>query len=111
MGQLGPGGEVAFPSGGDFHPQKISQHLRIGQLLAGGGVQGIVQGLDGLLQPQGLQMLAGLLQGDHLAPPRAANSYTSRERRSTSPKGTCTATASRRGRLSPGAIPPTDRAG
>ena len=39
-----------------------------------------------------------LLQGDHLAPPTAASSYTSKERSSTSPTGTCTATASRRGR-------------
>ena len=39
-------------------------------------------------------MLAGLFQGDHLAPPTVASSYTSRERSSTSPTGTATATAS-----------------
>ncbi len=96
----GLGGEVALPPGSDLRAQQFGQHLGIGQLLAGGGVQGVVQDLNRLLEAQGFQMLAGLFQGDHAAPP-ATSSYTSRERRSTSPTGICTATASLRGRLSP----------
>ena len=45
------------------------------------------------LGTQGIQVLAGLFQGDHRTPPAAASSYTSRERRSTSHTGACTATA------------------
>ena len=55
---------------------------------------GVVQDLHGLLEAQGFQVLTGLFQGDYRAPPMAASSYSSRERRSTSPAGTCTATAS-----------------
>ena len=36
VGQSGPSGEVAFPTGGYFH----AQHLGIGQLLVGRGIQG-----------------------------------------------------------------------
>ena len=74
VGQLGPGGEVAFPPSSHLHPQQVGQHLRVGQLLAGGGVQGVVQGLDGLFQSQGLQVFASLFQRDHRVPPRAASS-------------------------------------
>ena len=74
VGQLGPGGEVALPAGGHFRPQQLSQHLRIGQLLVGGSVEGVVQGFHCLLEAEGLQVLAGLLQGHHLAPPAAARS-------------------------------------
>ena len=92
--------EVAFPTSGDFHAQEFGQHLGIGQLLAGGGVQDVVQDFDGLLEAQGFEMLTSLFQGDHATPP-ATSSYTSRERRSTSAAGICTAMASFRGRLSP----------
>ena len=95
MRQAGPSGEVSFPAGVHFNSQQFGQHLGIGQLLAGCGVQGVVQDLDGLLEAQGLQVLAGLFQGDHCTPPTAASSYTSRERRSTSPTGACTAIADR----------------
>ena len=74
MRQLGPGGEIPLPSGFHLSAEQLLQHLRIGQLLGGGGVQGVVQDLHGLLEPQGFQMLAGLLQGDHAAPPTAASS-------------------------------------
>ena len=50
-----------------------------------------------LLQSQGLQVLAGLLQGDHPAPPVAASSCTSSGRCSTWPAGVCTANAALRG--------------
>ena len=100
MGQPSSGGEVAFSPGGYLYAEQFGQHLRIGQLPTGGGVKGIVQDLHGLLEAQGFQVLARLFQSDH-ATPAAASSYTSRERRSTSPVGICTATASFRGRLSP----------
>ena len=86
-------GQVALSTGGDFGAQQFSQHLRIGQLLPGSGVQSVVQDFDGLLEAQGFQVLAGLFQGDH-ATPAATSWYTSRERRSTSPAGICTAMAS-----------------
>ena len=100
MGHPGLGGEVALPAGSDLGAQQFGQHLGIGQLLVGGGVQGVVQDLDRLFEAQGFQVLTDLFQGDHATPP-ATSSYTSKERRSTSPAGTCTATASLRGRLSP----------
>ena len=100
VGQPGSGSEVAFPTGGDFHAQQFGQHLRVRQLPVGRGVQGVVQDFHRLLETQGFQMLTSLFQGDHATPP-ATSSYTSKERRSTSPTGTCTATASLRGRLSP----------
>ncbi len=93
-------GEVALPANGDFRAQQFGQHLGIGQLPVGGSVQGVVPYLDGLLEAQGFQVLTDLFQGDRATPP-ATSSYTSRERRSTSPAGICTATASLRGRLSP----------
>ena len=74
VGHLGPGAEVALPSSLHLGAQQLFQHLWIGQLLAGGGVQGVVQDLDGLLEAEALQVLTGLLQGDHLAPPTAASS-------------------------------------
>ena len=100
MGQPGTSGEVAFPTGGYLHAEQFGQQLGIGQLPAGRGVQGVVQNLHGLLEAQGFQVLAHLFQGDHATPP-ATSSYTSSERRSTSPAGICTATASFRGRWSP----------
>ena len=65
MGHPGLGGEVAFPAGGHFQPQQLGQHLGIGQVLVGGGVQGVVQSLNRLLESQGLQVLTCLFQGDH----------------------------------------------
>ena len=43
MGQPGTSGEVAFPAGGYLHAEQFGQHLGIGQLLAGRGVQGVIQ--------------------------------------------------------------------
>jgi len=100
MSQPGPSGEVAFPTGCDIDAQQFGQHHGIGQLRVGGGVQGVVQDVDRLLEAQCFQMLAGLFQGDNPTPP-ATNSYTFNEHRSTSPTRTRTATASWRGRLSP----------
>ena len=100
MRHPGLGGEVALPPGDHFGAQKFGQHLGVRQLPVGRGVQGVVQDFHCLLETQGFQMLAGLFQGDHATPP-ATSSYTSSERRSTSPTGICTATASFRGRLSP----------
>ena len=72
----GLGGEVAFPAGGHLSAQQLCQHVGVGQLLVGRGVQGVVQDLDGLLEAQDLQVLAGLFQGDrrHSTPLAAANS-------------------------------------
>ena len=67
--QLGPGGEVAFPAGGDLGAQELGQHLGVGQSLVGRGVQSVVQDLQGLLETQGFHVLTGLLHGDHAAPP------------------------------------------
>ena len=105
VGHLGPGGEIPLPASINLDAQQLFQHLVIGQLLAGGGVQDVVQDLHGLLESKILQVLAGLLQCDHPAPATAASSYTSRERSSTSPTGICTAIASRRRRLSPWGSP------
>ena len=74
VGQGGLGLQVPLPSGTHLGAQELGQHLRIGQLLVGRGVQGVVQDFDGLLETQGLQVLAGLFQGDHRAPPTAASS-------------------------------------
>ena len=65
VGHPGLGGEVALPAGGHFSAQQLGQHVGVGQLLVGRGVQRVVQDLDGLLEAQGLQVLAGLFQGDH----------------------------------------------
>ena len=54
VGHLGLGSQVALPPSSHFHPQQVGQHLRVGQLLVGGGVQGVVRGLDGLFQSRGL---------------------------------------------------------
>ncbi len=74
MRQLGPRGEVALTASADLHPQQLGEHLRVGQLLAGGRVQRVVERFGSLLEPQTLQMLTGLLQGDHRTPPAAASS-------------------------------------
>ena len=77
MGHPGLGGKVAFPAGGRFQPQQLGQHLGIGQVLVGSGVQGVVQSLNRLLESQGrLQVLTGLFQGDHRhrTPPVATRS-------------------------------------
>ena len=65
VGHLGPGGKIALPPGRHLGAQQLFQHLGVGQLLVGGNVQGVVQDLDGLLESQSLQVLAGLLQGNH----------------------------------------------
>ena len=64
-------------------------------------VESAVEHLDSLSQPQALHVLTRLLQGDHLTPPATASSYTSRDRRSTWPADTWTATASLLGPSSP----------
>ena len=74
MCELGSRGEVVLPAGVDLHAQQLGEHLRVGQLLAGGRVQRMVERFGSLLEPQALQMLTGLLQGDHRTPPRAASS-------------------------------------
>ena len=73
VSQPGSSGEIAFPAGADFGAQEFGQHLGIGQLLVGGGVQGIVQDFHRLLEAQGLQVLAGLFQGDHATPPATSS--------------------------------------
>ena len=74
VGHLGPGAEVALAAGLHLGAQQLLQHLRVGQLLAGSGIEGVVQDLHGLLEAEALQVLACLLQGDHPAPPTAASS-------------------------------------
>ena len=75
MGHPGLGGKVAFPARGHLHAQQFGQHVSIGQLLAGGEIKSIVQDLHGLLEAQGLQVLTGLLQGNHRhrTPPAASS--------------------------------------
>ena len=71
----GLGGDVALLADGHFsRPATGPASSAIGQLLVGRGVQRVVQDLNGLLEARGLQVLAGLFQGDHrhLAPPAAA---------------------------------------
>lgn len=73
MCQRGAGGEVALSPSGDFHLQRFGQHFLVGQLLAGNGVQGVVQSLHSLLQAL---VLTNLFQGDcgHLTPPAGTRS-------------------------------------
>ena len=54
VGHLGPGAEVALTTCLHLGTQQLLQHLRIGQLLAGGHIQRVVQDLDGLLEPEAL---------------------------------------------------------
>ena len=68
-----PRGEIPLPARDHFNAQQAGQHLGVGQLLVGGGVQAIVQCLDGLLESQALQVLAGLFQGNHRSPPAASS--------------------------------------
>ena len=74
VSHLCPGANVAFSAGIHLCAQKLLQHLRVGELLAGVSIESVVQDPHGLLESQGLQVLAGLLQGDHGAPPTAASS-------------------------------------
>ena len=108
MGQPGTSGEVAFPTGGYLHAEQFGQQLGIGQLLAGRGVQGVVQNLHGLLEAQGLRYWRTCSRAimPHL-PARTlpASGVPPRRRR------ICTATASFRGRGHPWAVRPTGRAG
>ena len=90
-GQVGhpcPGGQIPLSAGRHLDTQQVRQHVGVRHLLTGGRVESAVEHLDSLSQPQALHVLTRLLQGDHLTPPAAANSYTSRDRRSTSPADT-----------------------
>ena len=73
MGHLGLGDEIALPPGGDFGAQQFGQHLGIGQLPVGGGVQGVVQDFHRLLEAQGFQVLTSLFQCDHATPPATSS--------------------------------------
>ena len=60
---LGPGGKIAFPPDRYLGAQQLFQHLRVGQLLVGGNVQGVVQDFHRLLEPETLQVLGGPVPG------------------------------------------------
>ena len=74
MRELGSRGEVALAASVDLHAQQLGEHLRVGQLLAGRRVQSVIERFGSLLEPQALQVLTSLLQGDHRTPPSAASS-------------------------------------
>ena len=70
----------ALPPSGDLGSQQSGQHLWIGQLPAGCGVQGVVRDLHGLLEAESLQVLwacskaiiSSLLRWPVRAPPGSA---------------------------------------
>ena len=73
MGQAHAGAQVALTPGGGLHAEQVDQELGVGQLLLGGGFQTCFEQGGGLLQPELLELRAGLLQGDHGRAPTSAS--------------------------------------
>ena len=81
---------------GHLGPQQLLQHLRIGQQLAGSGVEGVVQDIGGPLEALGLEILARLLQGRSSGSSHDGQHVDVRRAPFHPPTGICTAIVSRR---------------